>query len=674
MPEIAIQESARIIMSNGVNQKFDDTLIEDGESPDCLNIRPEPSDYGNTIQRDGYIKYLSFALYSGSADDQTYAGANQDSNAGIRQDTGSNYDQAQGFQVSQTGQVRSIQLYLRKQASPVGNLTLTIQSDATALPSNTAIATSEVVAESGVTGSYTLITFYFRDVVTLTSGTQYHMVLTTSRAVDAVNYIQWGYDGSSPTYANGSRSRNSQAAPTTWTAEAGHDFIFTIQLANSLVTFTGAHYYIKNAASRFVVFSGGVDLFDVTIPASPKRITGANTFTNGTVCHFSVGKLSGVNTLVITKEDQSAPLKWAGTGVVALLGGTPPNGKYTLEFFGYVFIFNTAADPNKGFWSAQFNIESWTTGVDFLDYGSEAVEMVEVQGTQFLSLTRQQIFIARFTGDSIVPFTKDRLDYDTGTEASRAKFNYKGVIYYAGLDGHIFKMAPNSIPEKLSDKKIPNYITNTINRTRLNQIVATVNEERNEIWFAYARNGESFNSLVLAVNTLTERFYFHDQIEIEAATSFVDSSGNVNLLTGDTAGWIYTQNQGDTDFLRGIATDISYHVESKRVQLGSVGQSARIRNIVGFLNNGGNYASDLQILDDTDSGTSVSWTHRGGEKLLGVDFVLGVDVLGGSAFVRNRADIGLISKYIKLRFSGNGQERPRRIRDVVARFQALPRL
>lgn len=674
MAEIGIVETPRIIMSNGLNQKFDDTLIEDGESPDCLNIRPEPSDYGNAVQRDGYTKYLSSALYSGSSDDQTYAGANQDSNAGIRQDTGTGYDQAQGFQVSTTGQVRSIQLYLRKQGSPTGNMTLTIQSNSSGVPSNTALATSQTVAESGLTGSYVLTTFYFRDISTLSSGTQYHMVLTTDRAVDAVNYVQWGYDASSPSYASGSRSRNSQAAPTTWTAESGHDFCFTIQLATTLVSFTGAFYYVKSSSERYVIFSGGTDLFDVSTAASPKRITGSLTFTSGTVCHFAVGKLSGVNTLVITKEDQSAPIKWAGSGVVSALGGTPPNGKYCLEFFGYVFIFNTASDPNKGFWCAQFNIESWTTGTDFLDYGSEAVEMVEVQGTQFVAQTRQQVFFNAFTGDSVVPFTKQRLDFDIGTESSRGKVNYKGVIYYIGLDGHIYKMPPNSFPERLSDKKIPIFISSTINRTRLNQTVAIVNEERNEIWFAYAAAGQSYNSYVLALNTLTERFYPHNAIEIEAATSFVDTTGAFILLTGDTVGWIYTQNSGDTDYLRGVATDISYYVKSKRVQLGAVGQSARVRNVVGFLNNGGNYTSDVQVLDDNNSGTTLSWTHRGREALLGVDFILGEDVLGGSSFVKNRSDVGLVTKYLQLRFSGSGQEQERKIRDVVIRYQAFPRL
>lgn len=674
MVDINIVETPRIIMSNGMNQKFDDTLIEDGESPDCLNIRPEPSDYGNSTVRDGYTKYLTSVLYSGSSDDQTYASSNQDTDAGIRQDTGSGYDQSQGFQVSTAGQVRSIQLWLRKQGSPTGNLTLTIQSNNAGVPSNTVLATSQTQAESSLTGSYVLYTFYFRDIATLATSTTYHMVLTTDRAVDAVNYVQWGYDASSPSYANGARSRNSQAAATTWTAESGHDFIFTIQLASTLVSFTGAFYYVKDPSTRFVIFSGGTDLFDVSTAASPKRITGASQFTSGTVCHFAVGKLSGVNTLVITKEDQSAPLKWAGSGVVSSLGGTPPNGKYCLEFFGYVFIFNTAADPNKGFWCAQFNIESWTTGVDFLDYGSEQVEMVEIQGTNMDVWTRQQVFFVHFTGDSVVPFTKDRLDYNVGTESSRGKVNYKGIIYYVGLDGHIYKVSPNSIPEKISDKKIPTIISSTIDRTRLNQVVAVINEERNEIWFNYSKSGESFNSYIVALNTLTERFYPHDAIEIEAGVSFVDTTGAFVLLTGDTVGWIYTQNSGDTDYLRGTATAISYRVNSKRIQLGNVGQKARVRNVVGFLNNGGNYTSDLNLIDDSNSGVQATWTHQGGEALLGVDFVLGVDILGGSAFVTNRSDSALITKYLKLKFSGSGQEQPKTIRDVVIRYQPLPRL
>lgn len=133
---------------------------------------------------------------------------------------------AQGFQVTGSQTVGSVQLYLKKAGSPADTMTLRIETDSGGDPSGTLVDANATttLSESSLTTSYDDITFSFATAFSISGSTQYHIVLSTGRATDTSNYVLWGADASSPSYANGEMKSE---ASSVWSAES-KDGIFDV--------------------------------------------------------------------------------------------------------------------------------------------------------------------------------------------------------------------------------------------------------------------------------------------------------------------------------------------------------------------------------------------------------------------------------------------------------------
>lgn len=174
------------------------------------------------------------SLYaSGTAAVSTNAGAswsNQtiDMNCAVITTASAPFDRlAQSFQIGSTSTCDYVTLYLRKFGSPTGTMTLRIETNSGSAPSGTlADANATItVAESGLSTSYSSVTFNFTD-FSLTGSTTYWLVLSTDRTASATNYVTWGGDGTSPGYASGNLSTY---ASSTYTADANRDMVFSVE-------------------------------------------------------------------------------------------------------------------------------------------------------------------------------------------------------------------------------------------------------------------------------------------------------------------------------------------------------------------------------------------------------------------------------------------------------------
>ncbi len=137
---------------------------------------------------------------------------------------------AQGIQISNNATISKIRLWLKKTGSPTGNLTVKLQTDSGGNPSGTTVSngTSATVAASSLSTSYGWIEFTFSTHPALSGGVQYHIVLETADSASNSNYVVWGADSSSPSYASGVMKYESSS---TWTAES-KDAIFQVIAGN----------------------------------------------------------------------------------------------------------------------------------------------------------------------------------------------------------------------------------------------------------------------------------------------------------------------------------------------------------------------------------------------------------------------------------------------------------
>lgn len=133
---------------------------------------------------------------------------------------------AQSFQIGSSDDCAYVTLYLKKVGTPAGTLTLRVETNSGSAPSGTLVDASATitVAESGLSTSYSNVTFNFTDFA-LSSGTTYWLVLSTDRSASDTNYVVWGVDASSPGYASGNLSTYASAA---YTADANRDAVFSV--------------------------------------------------------------------------------------------------------------------------------------------------------------------------------------------------------------------------------------------------------------------------------------------------------------------------------------------------------------------------------------------------------------------------------------------------------------
>lgn len=134
---------------------------------------------------------------------------------------------AQSFQISTASVVSTVDVYLKKYGSPTGNMTLEIQTDNAGEPSGTAVTngTSATVAASTLTTSFAATAFTFSGEPSLTGSTTYWLVLTTTDTQSNTNYVIWGADTSTPSYADGAMYGEDAS---TWSALTA-DAIFAVK-------------------------------------------------------------------------------------------------------------------------------------------------------------------------------------------------------------------------------------------------------------------------------------------------------------------------------------------------------------------------------------------------------------------------------------------------------------
>lgn len=156
---------------------------------------------------------------------------------------------AEGFKVGQTTNLQSVWIKLFKVGNPTNNLELYIYSDAGGDPdaiitNGTAIAQSGKIHTDNANGEWVKFTFTVNPNVV--AGTQYHIVMKSSGAVDASNYWRCFYNGST-TYPHGSLS--SSQTPPTWPNYTSLTIQFLVEaettiLSTGLTNFDGAlHCY-----------------------------------------------------------------------------------------------------------------------------------------------------------------------------------------------------------------------------------------------------------------------------------------------------------------------------------------------------------------------------------------------------------------------------------------------
>jgi hypothetical protein len=136
---------------------------------------------------------------------------------------GDNWE-AQIFQPQSNHNLFAIWLYLKRSTAGVGTVNVSLYST-TGTPSlpNAQLKTAQFNANTWLTTSYQW-KMVILSAQAVTALTDYAIVIEVPDG-DETNYVSWGYDGTSPSYANGYRAYSDDDA-SSWNQDTASDFLF----------------------------------------------------------------------------------------------------------------------------------------------------------------------------------------------------------------------------------------------------------------------------------------------------------------------------------------------------------------------------------------------------------------------------------------------------------------
>lgn len=402
-------------------------------------------------------------------------------------------------------------------------------------------------------------------------------------------------------------------------------------------------------------------IWDISTPLVPVDVIGASTFTFDTRFSFAIV----ADKLLITTDDNDTPLRWDGTGNVISLAGSPPAGRYVMEFNNYAFIANTVANPERTYWSNLFDPETWTA-TDFHRSNDAVTGLGRSQDNLFI-FTRRGITLCKYTGDSLLPFTFDGLDTTIGTLAPHSIISAIGTIFWVGNDNHVYKMNGYT-PERVTEK-IPITISE-MNSNAISKCVAIEHRELRQIWFFYPKDAGTSNNFVVVYDYLNDQIFMYDNIDANAVANFQSSSGAVLTYFGDRTGRVYITNVGNTDYLAGTSTAIQSFKYSKMFNWGDPGKAKRLRRVRATVNAQDSCLSTIEVSGDFGSsgGEVLSLNHQTAFTTIG-EFIIGTSILGGATSVKVDNDAATTARYLQFKCVHSQNEVPYKIRDLVFSFQ-----
>jgi hypothetical protein len=211
--------------------------------------------------------------------------SNQNTGSSLRKVTGPKDKLAEQFQVDSSASISQVILYLQKSGAPTGTMTVRVETDNSGSPSGTlAFANGTgTLAESSLGAGLGLATFVFAGSIALLSGVVYWIVLSTDRAASDVNFVTWGSDSTSPTYAYQNNSGGLSQNASVWSKE-NVTFCFylgelSLTLTSLLAGAIGNSYTLSDSSAGITVsgatLTGGADY---PISPAPSIMAGRQTF------------------------------------------------------------------------------------------------------------------------------------------------------------------------------------------------------------------------------------------------------------------------------------------------------------------------------------------------------------------------------------------------------------
>ena len=356
--------------------------------------------------------------------------------------------------------------------------------------------------------------------------------------------------------------------------------------------------------------------------------------------------------LAVFVNGAEVPQKYDAT-TVANLGGSPPaDPSMICAHRNHLFMAGASADPFKIYASAVNDPEDWTTPNDswtgYCGYqdGDPPIGMISFMDTFLYVFKRQAIWrIIGSTGDSASEniFTPERVAVLTGTVSQFSIVPVGSDVFFFDVEG-IKSLADT---ERAAGIEYPNLTFRiqddiiNLNQSKFSQFYAANHKQKSQYWCCVANAGQANNNRVIILDyalrtpgptgILLPAVTIFDH-PLSAIALIEESSGNDQLYGGDTAGFLWKLDTGNSD---GGANFIKY-AKTKAYDFNSPDRYKAFKYLFARIKQEGNYNVNINWSMDLDS-------TAGGEYTMSVALPTGA-VFDTAVFDTDRFDSGVPAK------------------------------
>lgn len=404
-----------------------------------------------------------------------------------------------------------------------------------------------------------------------------------------------------------------------------HDFWFGNPRVQRIVGVTSdKEFYSYNGGTR------SADLFDDTAWASD----------------VTTASFETINNLAIVAVDGSGNVmkKWDGSGDIEDLGGTPPEASICRVHLGRLFT-NDKTNPDRLHYSTTANPEEWLgvgdsgaidIGVGDGDPGGITAIFPTFKGNLFIAKRTKLYLLQNYT-----PETFQIVQVSNGigcvSHNTVAPIDQDDIVFMSlrGIHSLSATAAYGDFQGAFLSADIQTTFNENFTRSRLPYAWGAYLPEINSVAFAVTepQYGASNNNSIWLYNFQIKAWYNWPNLSCESMIVANDTDRRRFYLGSNVARVYKTENGTNYDIsTSGVNTSIRFRVASGFIFVDSTPFTIKaFKRFMLYYRPVGTHTITVTVKVDNFSPQSLVYQNISSSDLLGVSFVLGVSVLGGSS-------------------------------------------
>lgn len=418
----------------------------------------------------------------------------------------------------------------------------------------------------------------------------------------------------------------------------------------------GSQQTVVKAGSKYYADNAGDGIFsDIT----GSEVIGANSIISTAI----------INNILVIFSDGENPYKYNQSGNIAVLGGSPPAGKYCRYYLGRLWVAGVAATPHRLYYSQAFDPEQWVTGAGYLEIDPDDGDPKGI--TAIFPGFQGELYIAKWnklykiTGSTPALFQIKPVSMQIGCVAHNSIAGMQDDIIFASERGIMSLKTAQAVRGEAQSTFLSAAIHNQyqlINKSRLKNIVGIFVPQLNSYLFGCSINTTVDNNIIFGFNIIINEWFRWTNYKGNALAMILDASDRPRLANGTSDGYVNRYNEDyesspHSDYGNPITMKIQtpvYYINNRpheSVDFSGVWITARSNQDV-TLNI--DYKIDNQGIQTTSTSLDVTGSELG-------EFRLGTDLLGGTGT--------LVPYYAPLAGMGHGIQLTMYVTSLTARTQ-----